>query len=177
MDFSEIFSSLHHLFYFNPLAQTIGIFAMIVTVWSFAFIDEKKFRTVMLIGQMIFVTHFVLLGAYMWAVWFWLAAGRTFWSTFINKKPYVYWMFSALYVFVGYLKVHTWYDILPLLWGLTAMTGLFFGRGIWVRYFFIAAPMIILIYNIIVGSIGGIINEILVIILNISTIIRMMHKK
>jgi hypothetical protein len=172
----EVFSYLEKLFIGNPLAQTIGLFAMIVTVWSFAFLDEKKFRTVMLIGQMIFVTHFMMLGAYMGAIWFWLAAARTFWSTFINKKQYVYWMFFGLYLFIGYFKVNTWYDTLPLIWGLTGMTWLFFARGIWVRYFYIIAPAIILMYNIIVGSIGGVINETLVIMLNTWTIFRIFQK-
>lgn len=57
------------------------------------------------------------------------------------------------------------------------MTGLFFATGIRERYFFVIAPAIILAYNIYVGSIGGIINESLVIIINLITIIRMIRAR
>lgn len=112
---TNLFSHFLTLFWANPLAQTLGLIATVIVAISFSCTDDRRFRTMMIVGQCIFIVHFILLGAFAGALSFGLAASRTIWSTFISRDRSVYGIFLCLYLLAGYFRVDVWYDVLPLL--------------------------------------------------------------
>lgn len=175
--FSIIADYFRELFLLHPIWQSIGIIGTLVVAGTFLFRSESKFRLGLLVGQCIFVIHFVTIGAIPGAIAFSIAAIRTLWSTYIrkNKKDYIGFVF--LYLFFGYLRMKNWIDVLPLLVGIITTTSMFFYTGLKWRFFFLAGAIGYFSYNLLIGSIGGMINEALVFCMNMITIVSMFRKR
>lgn len=166
-----------NLFILHPVGQSIGILWTIVIAIAFLFRSENKFRLGLLIGQCIFVIHFISIGAIPGAIAFSIAALRTVWSTYIRKNKKDYLGFVFLYLLFGYLRMSNWLDVLPLLVGIVTTTSMFFYTGLRGRLFFLAGAVGYFIYDFLIGSIGGMINESLVFFMNMITIVRMLTMK
>lgn len=170
-------SLLITLFSEHPIWQSIGILWTVVVSWAFLFKKESHFRLLLWVGQWIFATHFLMIWAISWALTFGLSSVRTIWSTYIRKEKIDYFVFIWIFLIFWILRFQSFIDILPMLMGMISTTSLFFFTGLKWRMLFLVSVSGFLVYNIIVWSIGGIINEFLVLAINFITILRMIFQK
>ncbi len=165
------------LFNVHPIWQSVGILGTIIISWAFLFKNESRFRLLLWIGQWVFALHFLMIWAISWSLTFWLSSIRTIWSTYVRKQKIDYFIFIWLFLLFWILRFKNFIDILPMLMGMISTTSLFFFSGLKWRILFLMSVSGFLVYNIIVWSIGGMVNESLVLLINFITILRMIFQK
>ncbi|MDC2888662.1 YgjV family protein [Psychrosphaera algicola] len=116
--------------------------------------------------------HFYLLGSTNGAI----ANGISFIRTVISIKfhgKYLGWIFLALNILWGVPMVESAVDVLPIIAACCGTFAIFFLQGIKMRLAFMTGAVCWIVNNVIVGSIGGVMLESMVLITNLITIIRL----
>lgn len=157
-------------------AQFIGGLSFIIGVITFCQKDDKKFKCYMLLLFFCQTAHYFLLGAQTSAVSSLINFLRTLVATKINSF-YVALFFVMLNVLFGIFytvnNASTVSVFFPIIAASIGTLALFCLQGIQMRLALLVGSVLWLCNNIIVGSIGGIMLETMVILINISTMIRL----
>ena len=153
------------------LAQGVGFVSLTLGILTFYQTDDRKLKALMLALNLCHLLHFWLLGAAMSTMMALLSAGRTATAMYTSSK-WVALIFVVLACLLGQTTLNQWLDLLPLVGGVLGTLGIFLLRGVKMRLLFIVAASCWLMNNVIIGSIGGIILEVLVISMNLLTIWR-----
>ena len=163
---SEIFSYVF-------LAQAIGILATVFVILSFNQKIDNRLKTYLIIGNLFFAVHFCMLGAFAGMFVNILNAFRVGFSIKFHKSTNMMLVFMGAYLLTAYLIYEELFDLLPILSALLGTFSMFKLSGIKMRLLGLVGSSAWLTYGIIYQSIGGIITETSVIILNLSTIFRL----
>ncbi|PVX41545.1 inner membrane protein [Pasteurella langaaensis DSM 22999] len=156
--------------------QLLGILAFILGVLCFYQRNDKTFRIVMLIQNITYMSHFWLLGANVAAMGALFSTIRTATSIYISSK-YIALFFVVLGILWGYFITDFLWQIFPIIGSVIGTISLFLLQGIPMRLFMLAGSFCWLINNILVNSLGGILLESTVIVMNTFTIIRLIRQK
>lgn len=159
------------------LAQAVGIVAMVLSALSFQMNTKKKIIIMQILTSIVFATHYFMLGnALAAAVVNLIAIVRNVVMYYREKLPLggKFWVgfFCVVMAVAAYLSN-------PVPVSLLMSVGIIFNtlavaakKPINTRKIILVSSPFMLLYNIIVFSIGGVINEVLVDILTIITLIR-----
>ncbi len=143
------------------LAQIIGIVAMIINISSFQCKKNKNLFILIGIGSMLFSINFLLLGAYVSAVYNIISIIRS--ALALNKKSFTktsFYFLCILYVIGTVFAYDNPWSIILFVAQIVQTYAMWFKDGSVIRksqYYFVSPVWIV--NNIIVFSIGGILCE------------------
>ena len=161
----------------TTLIQIIGFIGLVSLVLSFQQKSRNRILILMAVGQIIFMFHFILLGA-------WTAAGmnivgtaRTLVFRSREEKKWAAWrfwpyIFILLFVTAGILARESWLGVLPVVAMTIETTGLWLKNVKRLRFVNLFPHPFWFAYNFIKGSWAGVICEIFVFSSIIIAIIR-----
>lgn len=154
------------------LAQALGFLSFGLGISTFYQKNDRHLKILMLVFNLNHLLHFLLLGSMLSALSALLSALRTTTSIFTSSK----WV-AAIFILIGIVSglgmAEQWWELWPIVGTVIGTYSLFVLSGIRMRIGFLAGATCWLINNILVGSIGGTLLEMTVIIMNLITIYRL----
>lgn len=154
------------------LAQALGFLSFGLGISTFYQKNDRHLKILMLVFNLNHLLHFLLLGSMLSALSALLSALRTTTSIFTSSK----WV-AAIFILIGIVSglgmAEHWWELWPIVGTVIGTYSLFVLSGIRMRIGFLARATCWLINNILVGSIGGTLLEMTVIIINLITIYRL----
>ncbi|MDO6424773.1 YgjV family protein [Saccharophagus degradans] len=151
------------------LGQALGFVSYALGILCFYQKDDKKLKLIMLTMNVNNSIHFALLGAATASLGSILSVFRTGLALRTSSRAVAF-VFIAITLASGYWLAETWRDAFPILGTCIGTYALFCLRGIKMRIAFLCGALCWLTNNIIVGSIGGTLLEITLLIVNGNTI-------
>lgn len=155
------------------IAQAIGILASGLVVFSTTQKRDNHLKIYLIIGNLFFALHFLMLSAYAGMCVNILNSMRVGCSIKFHKSTNIMFIFLAAYLIVAILIYEKPYDLLPIFSSFLGTYSMFKLSGIKLRLVGIISSGSWLTYATIFQSIGGIITEVSGIILNLATIYRL----
>ncbi|MGJ8690917.1 MAG: YgjV family protein [Thalassotalea sp.] len=156
----------------NFFAQLIGLFSFALGAACFLQKDDKRFKYFHILLNVNHTLHFYLMDAMTSVIATTVSILRTAASIKISSK-YAALFFIVVMLGVAYSWVEQWYHWLAVIAGCFGTYGLFCLKGIAMRVMLTFGCLCWLTSNIIIGSIGGIMLELLVLVTNLSTMYRL----
>ncbi|MGR3265986.1 YgjV family protein [Vibrio vulnificus] len=154
------------------LAQALGFLSFGLGISTFYQKNDRHLKILMLVFNLNHLLHFLLLGSMLSALSALLSALRTTTSIFTSSK----WV-AAIFILIGIVSglgmAEHWWELWPIVGTVIGTYSLFVLSGIRMRIGFLAGATCWLINNILVGSIGGTLLDMTVIIMNLITIYRL----
>ncbi|HIF9224139.1 TPA: YgjV family protein [Photobacterium damselae] len=168
--FSEPFST----------AQAFGFFSFILGLSTFYQKDDCRLKIVMLILNINHLIHYLLLGSNISAMSSLLSALRTSVAIYFTPARISSRRATALFILIGICFginfTDSGWELWPIFGSVIGTYAVFMLQGILMRIAFLIGATCWLINNILVGSIGGTLLELSVIVTNIITIIRLIRE-
>jgi len=158
------------------LAQWFGIGSFIIGLVTFYQKDDRKLKWMMLALSGNHFIHFVLLGAPTAALSALLSGVRTGLSI-KTQSARVAWLFIAFGIALGIWLAKSPLDMLPILGTSIGTFALFRLQGMQMRLAFLIGAGCWLVNNIIVQSVGGVLLEVSMILMNLLTIWRLQKEQ
>lgn len=149
------------------IIQSIGFLGLIVLVLSYQQKNRTRILGLMLMGQLAFTAHFILLGA-------WTAVGmnivgivRSIVFLLSEKRKWANWrywpvVFIVLFLAAGLMARESWLGALPVLAMVVETTGLWLKNLKKLRMISLFPHPFWVVYNMIKGSWAGVITEVFV---------------
>jgi hypothetical protein len=162
-------------YWFSP-AQCVGYCAFFLGVSSFLQKDDRRFKLFMAADCFAYIVHFSLLGNPTAVASSTMSLLRSLLALRTRSK----WVAAAVVaanVALGLALAHRPADWLPLMASCIGTLALFLMRGIPMRLAMLCGTVFWIANNIIAGSIGGTALEIVIAIVNVTTILRMAGTK
>ncbi|MGL1957271.1 MAG: YgjV family protein [Colwellia sp.] len=163
------------MFFDNPtylFAQALGFVSYGLGIFCFYQRNDKNLKIIMLIMNLNNTIHFALLGAATASLGSLLSVFRTGLALKTSNKLVAI-IFIIISILFGYFISDSYQDFFPILATCIGTYALFFLNGIKMRIAFILGALCWLTNNILVGSIGGTLLEITLLIVNGNTIRRL----
>ena len=157
--------------WFSP-AQCTGYLAFLLGVGSFLQTDDRRFKVLMTGECLAYIVHFALLGNPTAVASSCVSFARSL-ASLHTRSAWVAAAVLAANVTFGLALATRASDWLPLAASCLGTLALFLLRGIQMRLLMLCGTGLWIANNVIAGSIGGTALEIVVAIVNVSTIVRM----
>lgn len=157
--------------------QVLGYVASIVLLAGYAVKQDRKTKTILIASSVIFAAHFFLLGAFTASAICAVNSVRNFLSVFLYQSKITFSIFTIFYAVGAYFTYNTPIDILPSLAAFLTCIGMFFLGGIRFRILVVIATVMWIVHNIVVGSIGGTINSVILFFITLGTVWRLYQDK
>ncbi|EIU6777483.1 YgjV family protein [Vibrio parahaemolyticus] len=154
------------------LAQALGFISFGLGFSVFYQKNDRHLKILMLIFNLNHLLHFLLLGSMVSALSALLSALRTTTAIFVSSKR-VAAVFIVISLVSGFWVAEQWRDLWPIIGMVIGTYSVFCLSGIRMRIGFLLGASCWLTNNILVGSIGGTLLEMTVIVMNLLTIYRL----
>jgi len=157
--------------WFSP-AQCVGYVAFVLGVSSFLQKDDRRFKIFMAAECFAYIVHFALLGRPSAVASSTMSLLRSVLALYTRSR----WVAAAVVaanVALGLALAHRPSDWLPLAASCVGTLALFLMQGIPMRLAMLCGTGLWIANNIVAGSIGGTALEIVIAIVNVTTILRM----
>ncbi len=154
------------------LAQALGFISFCLGFSVFYQKNDRHLKILMLIFNLNHLLHFLLLGSMVSALSALLSALRTTTAIFVSSKR-VAAVFIVISLVSGFWVAEQWRDLWPIIGTVIGTYSVFCLSGIRMRIGFLLGASCWLTNNILVGSIGGTLLEMTVIVMNLLTIYRL----
>ncbi|MGR3806898.1 YgjV family protein [Pasteurella testudinis] len=155
-------------------AQFLGLISFALGILAFYQKSDKRLKITMVVLNINYMVHFLLLGAPVSVLSSFLAAFRTGLSIYISSKIIAF-IFVGIGIIFGIWLATSLWDLFPIMGTCIGTLSLFLLKGIKMRLCLLLGSTCWLINNILVGSIGGTLLESCVIVINLFTIYRLYH--
>lgn len=154
------------------LAQWLGLLSFVLGIIVFYQKNDRTLKVLMLIFNINHMLHFFLLGSAISAVSALLSAFRT--ATAIRTSSgWAAAAFIVLCIANGAWFANDIYDLLPVIATIIGTTSIFLLKGAAMRFGFLIGSVLWLANNVLIGSIGGVMLESTLAIVNLVTIYRL----
>lgn len=157
---------------YEVFGQLFGMLAFLVAIYSFTHKSDIKLKLSLIVMFCFQTAHFFFLGSVTGTIANLLNFFRTIISIKTNHK-YIGTLFIAINIVWGSFNVHQFIDLCPILGACFGTYAIFYASGIRMRKLFICGACFWLTNNVVLGSIGGTLLEVTVIIANSITIYRL----
>lgn len=154
------------------LAQAFGMLSFVLGILCFYQKDDQHLRIMMVVMNLNHALHFALLGATTACLSSLLSVVRTGLSIKTRSRIVAY-IFMVITLALGIYMADEWYDLFPILGTCIGTYALFCLAGIKMRLAFLCGAICWLTNNILVGSIGGTLLEMTLLMVNCFTIFRL----
>ena len=153
--------------------QILGYVASAILLSGYAIKSDVKTKIVLIFSYLVFALHFFMLGAFTACAISIVSVMRNSSSIFFHQSKIVFSVFVAFYISSAFFTYGTPVDILPLLAALVTCFGMFLLGGIRFRILVVVATVLWTIHNVMVGSIGGTINTVVLFFISSVTVWRL----
>lgn len=160
----------------SMIAQGLGFISFALGISVFYQKNDKRLKILMLIFNLNHLLHFMLLGSMVSALSVLLSALRTGTAIFVSSKRIAA-FFIVISLISGFYIADQWADIWPIMGAVIGTYSVFCLSGIAMRIGFLLGASCWLVNNIFVGSIGGTLLEMTVIMMNLITIYRLYRQQ
>ena len=121
-----------------------------------------------IVASLLWVVHFLLLGAPTGAMMNVIGAGRTYvfnrWGAAANRSMLIFWSMFMLTIVAGAIAWHVWWSIFPII-GMSFATVATWQRNEQkIRFILLLACPFWFIYNVLAGSYAGMLTEVLTVV-------------
>lgn len=157
---------------YSSLGQLFGVLAFLIAVYSFTQKNDIKLKLSLIVMFSFQTAHFFFLGSVTGTIANVLNFFRTIISVKTNHKI-IGIVFIAINIVWGAFNVNQVLEICPIFGACFGTYAIFYASGIRMRKLFICGAVFWLTNNIYLGSVGGILLEVSVIVANIITIYRL----
>jgi hypothetical protein len=157
--------------WFSP-AQCLGYVAFVLGVWAFLQKNDRRLKFLNASQCLVYCLHFLLLGNAAASATSLISAGRSF-LALRTRSPLVAVLIAAINLSVGFAVAGHGPGWLTVIASCIATFAVFMMQGIPLRLVLLGCTMAWLANNILSGSIGGTALEVVIAMINISTIVRM----
>lgn len=156
-------------------AEATGFLGMIIVLTAYLQKDDFTVKKLMLLSSFFWGIHFYILGVYAWlaAIIIWFI--RILLSFKYQKNVKAFWFVVVLSLCTVYFTYDWIASLLPVVASISWAYGYFFLERIKLRLAMLFNSILWLFYNFYIGSVSGIINEVLILIILIATVYRMAH--
>lgn len=149
------------------LIQLIGFIGALFLILSFQQNKRKRILFVILIGQVFFISHFALLGAWTGVGMNIVGITRTIIFFYREEKKWAaYWFWPVIFVvgfgLAGWITFDTWHSVLPPIAMSIESVGLWMKKPATIRKINLFPHPLWFIYNVAIGSWPGIFTEVFV---------------
>jgi hypothetical protein len=158
---------------FDYAAQGLGLLACGLIVSSYFFKSDKTFKCFLMAGNLVFASHFFMLGAIAGVAINIINFARIGLSIKCHNSISIMAVFMGIYVLAGTIIYQQPYDVLPVIAGIISTFAMFKLSGIKMRCCMYLVSLSWISYGIIFKSIGIIITEIFNQTVNTVTIFRL----
>ena len=158
------------------LAQALGYIAFVLGVACFLQTDDRRFKLLMTGECIAYIAHFALLGNPTAVASSSLSTLRSLLSL-VTRSRWVAVAIVAANVGFGFAIAHKPSDWLPLSASCLGTIALFTLQGIPMRLLMLCGTALWIANNLIVGSIGGTALEVVIAVINLTTIARMLRSR
>lgn len=156
------------------LAQALGFVGFGLGILCFYQKNDRRLKIVMVIMSLNNVVHFALLGAPTASFGAGLSMFRA-WLALHTSSGWAALVFILITLAIGFYIANSFADLLPILATCIGTYALFCLQGIKMRIAFLCGALCWLANNIIVGSIGGTMLELTLLVVNANTIYRLRY--
>jgi hypothetical protein len=153
-------------------AQLVGYLALILGVTAFLQRNDQRLRLFSASQCIVYALHFYLLGNVPAAIGAAVSSARSAISM-RYRSPFLVVIFLGVVLWLGLHFARGAAAWLPIVASGAAAVAMFLCRGITMRVILLGCTLLWLVNNLLCGSIGGTILEILIATINSSTIVRM----
>ncbi len=156
--------------------QVVSLVALGLCVLAFSSKDDRKLMSLLVSANIAFAIQFALFGSWASALLTLLVIVRI---VLARRYARNYWVMSGVLAASCLGAWFTWQgpvDLLPLLAMFLGTLGMFLLRGVPMRLMLAAAATAWLLANLVVGSIGGVVAEAIVVFTNLITIFRLIRQ-
>ena len=155
------------------LGQLAGFIALGLFIAGFANKDDRKLLRILIAANFAIVLQFALLGSWVASAMTGIVIVRILLARKYHRNLAIMAGLLALTVITALLTWQNWGDAPALMAGIIGTIAMFAFHGIVLRWWLFCAAFFWVLSNIIAGSLGGIIAESLVMIMNVITIWRL----
>ena len=163
-----IFENLYLLFLSHPLAQTIGLVALVVGLSAFLQKSDFLLKRNLTIYTLLMGIQFVMLDLWASALAAWLGTFRTYVSM-RSRNTAVMWSLIAIVLIFALPTVRSVTEVLPIIGNILGTWAMFKEQGLRMRALMFVGTLCWVSHNYLVGSIGGTVIEALFLIVNANT--------
>jgi len=157
-------------FYF--FGQLFGVLAFLVAIFSFTQKSDIKLKLSLILMFSFQTAHFFFLGSMTGTIANFLNFFRTIISVKTNHRL-IGFIFIAINIVWGAFNVNQLIDLCPIFGACFGTYAIFYASGIRMRKLFMCGAIFWLTNNIYLGSVGGVLLEVSVIVANTITIYRL----
>lgn len=173
---------MSEIFTIELLTQIVGFIAMFFSVFSFQMNKHKHIIIMQVFSSSIFGLQYLMLGATTGLVLDIIAVFRCGVFFFKEDKKWAAWkgwnvIFMGLFFIFGLITWDGWVSLLITVSMMLNTLSFSFTKPKWVRMSILVASPLLLLYDIFTGTIGGLINEVLVEISAVVGLIRYDFKR
>lgn len=157
------------------LGQIAGFLALALCVAAFLSKDDDQLLAVLILGNVAFAVQFAFFGAWVASAISALIILRIYLA---RRFPRHLWVALAMVLSTIAVAAVTWQgpaDIFPLVAGIVGTVAMFMFRGIPMRLGLVVAGLCWIVTNALIGSIGALAAEALILLTNLATIIRLVR--
>ncbi len=158
-----------------PLAQICWFVAMFITFIAFLQKEDTFVKKLMMVSAFFWGVHYFLLGMMTWVVIIMIWYVRLILSVKYKKNAKAFIFVIILTLVSTYFTYNGLSSLLPVIASMSSAYAFFYLEWIRLRLTFIWGSFLWLIYSFAIGSLAGILNEIMVQIVLIFTVYRMAH--
>lgn len=158
-------------FYFSP-AQLLGYAALVLGVAAFSQKRDTRLKVLMSCESFVYVAHFILLVNFPAACSAGVSGVRMLVSL-ASRSPWWIGVFVSLNVALGWGFVRSASGWLPVVASCLATVGVFVLQGLPLRLVLLVCTLLWLMNNVLSGSVGGTVLEVLIALSNVTTMSRM----
>ena len=170
------FYKLAELFTVNPLAQSVGLLALVIGILTFAQHSDHRLRLFLTLFSALIGAHFFLLGGSTAAFSAWLSGVRAFVST-RTRHVAVMLFFVGLVWLIGIPNITRPVQCLPVIGTTLGTWALFREQGVRMRVIIWLSTVCWMTHNYAIGSIGGAMVETCFLFVNGHTIYRLWQNR
>jgi len=169
----QIIHSIVNEFTINPIAQIFWFIWLAILLFWFSQKDDRKNVLIVSIAIIFWAFHFLLLWVFTAFVACLIWIVRMYLSLRFHKNKKVFIVVIIFVLFLGSITYQNLVSILPIIASITASFSYFFLEKVRMRLVLLSGSFLWLIHNIFVFSVPGIMNEILVEIMIVITVLRL----
>ena len=130
---------LIEIFLENPVAQIIGLIALVINIYSVIFLKNNKFLYWITIVSLVWGMHFYLMWLIVWAFINFVDIFKNYLAIKFKKDRNVMLLFILLYIIIWILTYQNIYSILPIIASIIWIYSFFFLEDVKLKvwYFFV----------------------------------------
>lgn len=162
------------IFIQNPLWQTIGLIAFLVSIYNFLFCKNKRFVFFTMVASLVWWIHFGILWLTSAALVNGIDVIKNGLALKYEKNKYLTLIFVVLYIIIWFLTYSSPISLIPTINALLWTFLVFYVRWVWLNIGFMFVIVLWWVYNFLWQSIWGFMTDIALLVTGVIWVVRIL---